>query len=336
MVAVALAMALTGCGAESSTSGGASAAGGSSSSSGAFPVTIDSALGKATIKHKPQRVVTLGQAATGTAIALGTIPVGTPSYKWGANEDGYLPWVQQAVEKHGGKLPKLLTGGQSLDIEAIVALHPDLILAPWSGLTQKQYDVLSDIAPTVAYPDKAWSTPWKKEIRTVGKALGKRKAAERQIDQINDRFATVAREHPEFGKHTFVYTYTQGPGTLGLYMSSEQRVKVLTKMGLRLDPVVKTFHGKGGADWALIGLENADKLKNADLMFTFYTDAKTRKQVRSQELYRQIPAVASHCVVTSDDHSFVTASSMINPLTVPWMMDRYVTMIDDAIAHCGS
>lgn len=332
-VAAGLALTLAGCGTQQASSGSDSS--GDSSGSGAFPVSIKSALGTAHIDHEPKRVVTLGQGATESAIALGTVPVGTDSYEWGANKDGYLPWVEQAVKKRGGKLPKLLKGGENLDVESVAALHPDLILAPWSGITKKQYDVLSDIAPTVAYPGKAWSTPWKKEIQLVGKALGKPKAAGKAIDTINQRFASVAKQHPEFAKHSFVYTYTQGPGTLGVYRPHEQRVQALTKMGLKLDPVVATLKGQNGSDWALIGLENADKLKNADLMFTFYMDAATKKQVRSQKLYQQIPAVAHNCVVAAKDRSFVTASSMINPLTVPWMLKRYVPMIDKAIDRCA-
>lgn len=331
-LAACLAVGLAGCGSQSGSSGDTAPSG--SSGSGAFPVTIKSALGTATIEHEPKRVVTLGQGATESSIALGTIPVGAQTYKWG-NKDGHLPWVEQAVKKRHGKLPKLITGGENLDIEAVAALHPDLILAPWSGITGKQYNVLKDIAPTVAYPGEAWSTPWDTEIRTVGKALGKPHAADKAIDEINGRFADVGKQNPSFGKHTFVYTYTQGPGTLGIYRPHEQRVQVLSKMGLKLDPVVKTLHGKKGSDWALIGLENADKLKNADLMFTFYSDANTRKQVTSQKLYQQIPAVAKHCVVAAQDPSFVTASSMINPLTVPWMLKRYVPMINKTIDRCG-
>ena len=39
-------------------------------------VSIDSALGTATIEAEPERIVTLGQGSTETAIALGTTPVG--------------------------------------------------------------------------------------------------------------------------------------------------------------------------------------------------------------------------------------------------------------------
>lgn len=137
------------------------------------PVSITHALGTAEIKQRPQRIVTLGQGAAETAIALGTTPVGMESYPWGADDSGYLPWVKEAVEKNSEELPQLITGGTELDMEAIVKLKPDLILAPWSGITQEQYDLLAAMAPTVAYPEEPWVTPWETEIEMVAKALGK-------------------------------------------------------------------------------------------------------------------------------------------------------------------
>jgi len=41
------------------------------------PVTISHALGEAEITEKPESVVTLGQGAAETALALGIVPVGT-------------------------------------------------------------------------------------------------------------------------------------------------------------------------------------------------------------------------------------------------------------------
>lgn len=310
---------------------GATQAGGSSGSTDAFPVTIESALGTATITEPPERVVTLGQGSTETAIALGVIPVGTEKYEWGSDETGYLPWVHEAVTKRGGTLPKQFTGGTELDIEAVLKLDPDLILAPWSGLTQKQFDVLNDYAPTVGYPDQPWSTDWDQQIRIVGKALGKKEQAETEIDKINARFAKVRKDHPEFAQHTFAYIYTDGPGTLGVFLPDEQRVAMLRKMGLKVDPVVPMLPEAKGTDSSVLGLENADKLKGADLLFTFYSDAKTRKQIEAQPLYASMPAIKDGGLVTSDDRPFVTGSSMINPLTVPWTIERYVPMIGKAI-----
>lgn len=330
-----LALALGACGSQDDDSSAASRSPAAPAAPGAYPVTIKSALGEATITKKPERVVTLGQGSTETAIALGQIPVGTEKYEWGSDSTGYLPWVHEAVTGSGGKLPEQFTGGEELDIEAIVELDPDVILAPWSGITQDQYNLLKDIAPTVAYPEKAWSTDWDQQIEIISQALGQPAKGQELIDGIKKQFADAASSRPGYKNVTFSYIYTNGPGTLGVFKPEEQRAAVVSALGLTIDPVVDTFPETEGTDSALIGLENADKLAASDVVFTFYTDDKTRREIEAQPLYASIRAVKSGAVVASNDNPFVTASSMINPLTVPWAIERYLPLIDAAVAKAG-
>ncbi|MFI1016722.1 iron-siderophore ABC transporter substrate-binding protein [Streptomyces sp. NPDC020965] len=330
--ATAAVLTIGGC---SSSEDGDKKESGASEKGGAFPVSIKSALGTAEITKEPKRVVTLGQGSTETAIALGHTPVGIESYPWGSDKTGYLPWIHEAVTKAGDKLPKQFTGGEELDMEAITELEPDIILAPWSGVTQEQYDILKDIAPTVAYPDLPWSTNWDEQIGIISKALGKPEEAKKLTSTIEKQLADAAKTRPAYKNRTFSYIYNTGPGTLGVFKPEEQRVKMVSSLGLTVDPVVNGFKETKGTDSALIGLENAEKLKDSDLIFTFYSDAKNRKEIEAQPLYGNIPAVKKGAVVVGDNNSFVTASSIINPLTVPWTIDRYLPLIDKALAAAG-
>jgi len=103
-------------------------------------------------------------------------------------------------------------------------------------------------------------------------------------------------------------------------------------LGLEVDPVVYTLDETEGTDSAVIGLENANLLNDSDLIFTFYSDAQNRSDTEAQPAYNQIPAVNRGSVVAPTEQPFVTGSSIINPLTVPWALERYVPMIDEAIA----
>lgn len=295
-------------------------------------VTIEHALGEAVITEKPERIVTLGQGSTETAIALGTVPVGMEEYPWGSDGTGYMPWIHEKVEELGADLPEQFTGSTELDIEAIVELEPDLILAPWSGVTQEQYDILTDIAPTVAYEKLPWTTTWQDQIEVIGEAMGQPEDAAKLITDIDDQLASAAV--PEYKDLTFSYIYNTGPGTLGVFFPTEQRVAMVSALGLTVDPVVDTFdeYEVEGTDSASIGLENADKLADSDLVFTFYSDADNRSEIEAQPLYQQIPAVARGSVVAPTDQPFVTASSIINPLTVPWALERFIPLIDEAVA----
>ncbi|WP_206490305.1 iron-siderophore ABC transporter substrate-binding protein [Rhodococcus sp. KRD162] len=295
-------------------------------------VTIDSALGQAVITEKPERIVTLGQGSAETAIALGTVPVGVEEYSWGADDTGYLPWIHDAVTEAGAELPEQFTGGTELNIEAVAALDPDLIRAPWSGVTQDQFDKLSAFAPVVAYEEQPWTTTWEDQITVIGKAMGEEQKAAEEIDRIESRFSDAAAQHPEYADVSFSYIYNTGPGTLGVFLADEQRVAMVRGLGLQVDPVVNTLDETEGTDSSVIGLENGNLLNDSDLIFTFYSDPQNRTDTENQPAYKQIPAVSRGSVVAPTDQSFVTGSSIINPLTVPWALERYVPMIDDAVA----
>lgn len=324
------ALTLSACGSSDQDSGSDTSTSGAAD--GAFPASIESSLGTAEIPEKPERVITLGQGSTETSIALGTTPVGMEEYAWAADDTGYLPWVHEAVEEEGDELPELVGAGEKLDLEKIVELEPDVILAPWSGITQEQYDSLSEIAPTVGYPDKAWSVDWDQQIDIIGKALGQEEEAAGLVDDPETQLADEAKKHPTWGDYTFSYVYTT-PDTLGVFLPDEQRADIVRKLGLQIDPVVETMKETEGTDSSIIGYENADQLKDSDLIFTFYSDAKQKEQALDNELYAQIPAIKKDAVVASTDNAFVTASSMINPLTVPYTLERYAPMIDEAIAN---
>lgn len=323
-------LALAGCSSDSGSDADATSGG-----DGAFPVSIKSSLGTAEITEKPEKVVTLGQGSTETSIALGTIPVGMEEYAWAADKSGYTPWVNEAVKDEGGELPEFVGAGEELDMEKIVELEPDVILAPWSGITQEQYDSLSEIAPTVAYPDQAWSIDWDEQIEIIGQALGQEDDAAKLVTDLEKQLADEAKKHPDWKNYTFSYVYTT-PDTLGVFKPTEQRADMVRKLGLKSDPAVDKMKETEGTDSAVIGYENADKLNDSDLIFTFYSDPKAKKQAMSNKLYASIPAIKAGAVVSSDDNSFVTASSMINPLTVPYALETYPEMIDAAIAKADT
>lgn len=324
---LAAAVALAAC-----TSGGNDDPG-PASPGGFEPVSIEHALGTAEITAQPERVVTLGMGSAETSIALGVTPVGIEEYPWGSDETGYLPWIHEELTARGEDLPEQFTGGTEVDVEAIARLAPDVILAPWSGITQEQYDLLSAIAPTVAYPELPWTITWQEQIETIGTALGKHEESLGLITEIEDTFERTAAAHPEYADVTFSYIYNTGPGTLGVFMPDEQRVAMVRGLGPTVDPVAETLEETEGTDSAVIGLENAGLLSDSDLIFTFYSDPTNRAEIEAQPVYRQIPAVARGSLVAPEEQPFVTGSSIINPLTVPWAIDRYVPLIDEAIAN---
>lgn len=327
LIAVAMVFGLTACGGDKSADA-------DKGNSGFEPITIQHALGTAEITAEPERVVTLGQGSAETAIALGVVPVAMEKYEWGADDSGYLPWIKEAVEKKGAELPALIKGQDQLSAEEVATYKPDLILAPWSGVTAEQYEQLSAIAPTVVYEKEPWTITWDEQIDTVSTALGMKDRAQDLKDGINAEFEKALE--PEYKDITFSYIYNMGtPDQLGIFMPTEQRVEFVSKLGLKVDPVVDEFKDKvkAGTDSAELSQENLDKLNGSDLIFTFYMDDGVRKLMHEDRFYTGIPAIKKGAEVALTDQSLVTASSMINPLTVPWAMDRYKEKINEAIAN---
>jgi iron complex transport system substrate-binding protein len=291
-------------------------------SSDAFPVTIESALGDAVIDSAPQRIVTIGWASADTAIALGTTPVGVESATWGGNADLQFPWVADAVEAAGDELPEVFNVYPEVGIEAILALEPDLVLAPQSGITAEDFATLSEIAPTVAYPGDPWATAWDDQIDIIGKALGKSAEATDLIADIDTQLADAAAANPEFADLSYAYVYQAG----------DARVDVISGLGLTLDETVAGTPVTEGTFTAVVGLEQADLLDSVDVLFTWFNDEANETEIEAQPLFAQIPAVERGSYLPNVDNQLAMASGLVTPLSVPWALDKYVPMIKEAAA----
>src|SRR3712207_62184 len=129
---------LAACGtstAESSTATGAVAT--------SEPAEVAHAFGTTQVPADPERVVTWGWGSADAAIALGVVPVAIPTQTYGGDEQGVLPWIRERLEKDGKDLPTILPDAEEAPVEAIAAARPDLILAPYPGLTEAEYAQLS-------------------------------------------------------------------------------------------------------------------------------------------------------------------------------------------------
>ena len=334
----ALALTLAACGSSDDTDTDASPSGsaGASETADAFPVTITGALGETVIEEAPERVVTLGWGASDIALALGVVPVGVEVDDWAGDDEGYQPWFREAVEAEGAELPETITMYPELDVEAIVALEPDLILAPQSGIDQATFDQLSEFTDVVAYPEGPWITPIDEQITITATALGKsEEQAQELIDGIDTTLAEAGAEHPEFAGKTVAYVAAQELGTLEAYVPGDPRIDTLLGLGFTLAPSVADLEAPTGQFVAPFGLENSDKLSDVDVLFTWFNDTDEQAATEAQPLFASIPAFASGAYVPMVDRQLGMAVTVGTPLSVPWAIDRYVPMIAEAVAKVG-
>ena len=173
----------------------------------AFPVEIEHAYGTTTIEEQPERVVTLFDSNSDAVLALGVAPVGISKVGYGnVEENGLLPWTNAAFEKLG-VTPNVFDDAEGTDYEAVNAAEPDLVLIPNSGVTEEEYERLSQIAPTVPYAKIAYATTWEEEAEVTAKALGKEAEGAELIESTKALIAEKLAEHPELEGKTAAFCY---------------------------------------------------------------------------------------------------------------------------------
>lgn len=195
---------------------------------GAFPVTIEHKYGSTTIESEPERVVVVGLRDQDALLALGVVPVATTEW-FGKHPGAIFPWAKEALGS--AKVPTVLTNTDGVQIEKVAAQRPDLIVGVYSGLTQKEYDALSKLAPVVAQPkDKVdYGSTWQEEQLTIGKAVGQPEKAQQLVDDTEKLIADAAAAHPEFkGKTAANVSDYQG---IFVYGPQDVRTATLEALG---------------------------------------------------------------------------------------------------------
>jgi iron complex transport system substrate-binding protein len=316
---------LAGCG--NAAEPGTTAAGGSSAAAAQdFPVSIEHAFGSTEIEEEPQRVVTLGWSAQDIVYALGVTPVGMPAFTYGGGDDGVLPWDEDLYDPAATTLLDTTDGPP---LEAIAALRPDVILAPYEGFDASVYADLSGIAPTVAYPGEAWTTPWREQTRIVGTALGRGGQAEELITGVEATLARTAAEHPEFSGVTFAYA-SMGTDAMSVYLPSDPRVQLLEDLGLVVAPSVGELAAgsDGNRFYTEVSLERVPDV-SSDVLVGF-TDGLGVADVATSPVYSRLPAVQRDAAVLIDDEAFAAAVSSVSVLSIPWSLEQLVGRLSTA------
>ncbi|MFP5321623.1 MAG: ABC transporter substrate-binding protein [Acidimicrobiia bacterium] len=306
-----------------------------STSESAFPVTIEHALGTAEIEAAPERVVTWGWGSTDAAIALGVVPVAMPHQAYGGDEQGVLPWIRERLEADGAELPTILPDSQEAPIEAIAAARPDLILAPYSGLTQEEYDLLREIAPTVAYPEAAWATPWRDTIELVGEALGRPDDAAQLLADIDAAVAEQAAAHPELDGKTVAMVWP-APDTFYVYKPADARVAFTLDLGLVSAPSVEALEGDATtADtfYYEVSHEQIGALES-DILVSYADTQEQADAFLAAPAAQQMAQVRDGRVAQVVGTEFIAAVSPPTALSLTWGLEEYVEILS-AVAEAA-
>ncbi|WP_341928321.1 ABC transporter substrate-binding protein [Nocardioides psychrotolerans] len=321
-LALGLGSVLSACGSDDATAdeGGS----GSSGTSTQLPVTIEHKYGETTFTDVPERVVVVGLQEQDTLIALGIVPVGVTS--WFGDESGINPWAEEALPE-GAEMPEVLDATNGIPVEKVAALAPDLIIGEYSSMSEQEYDLLSQIAPTLAqsgdYPD--YSMPWDEMSLKIGQAVGQAEEAATLVDDTTAAIAQAAADHPEFaGRTAALVTPYEG---LFVYGPEDPRTRLLGDLGF--DITSKTITDGEGEFGVSLSAERAEEL--ADIDVTVWYDIEAEQDVAAvyegTDAYREGRWVD----VTDADGAYYVAHSFVNPLAIPYVLERYVPQLAAAV-----
>lgn len=286
-------------------------------------IVINHKFGQTKLSAELKRVVSVGFTEHDTLLALGIIPVGVRDW-YGDMPNAVWPWATEAL---GDNKLEVLSPAE-LDYEKIALLEPDVIVGISSGMTEKEYSLLSEIAPVIAqsaeYID--YGTPWQEETRRLGKVFGKEIVAEELIKDIEDQFLEIRNNISKYG-------YLEGAvafvweGKPGAYASQDGRSRLLEKIGIN---VPKEFDEIAGDNFYMTFSDERLDLLDTDIILWLGTAGNNSDPVRELKLRNQLTAV------TEGRELFLKeilsgAFSFSSPLSLKYFLKELAPALDLAL-----
>lgn len=298
-----------------------------------YPITIKHAFGETVIESKPERVATIQWANHDVALALGVVPVGFSAANYGVQDDsGLLPWTAEKLKELGEDKPNVFQDTDGLDFEAISDANPDVILAAYSGITQEDYDVLSQIAPVVPYQTSPWLTTWREQVLYNATGMGMKAEGEQLIKDTEKLIQDKASKYPEIKgkKVVWVNFSAKDMSKLHIYTPADPRGEFLTELGMVYPDSIKNQITDPNSYSMELSAENADSLYDADIIIG-YGDDSLYQAVKADPLLGKIPAIERGSVVFIGNGTPLAASGNPNPLSIAYTIDEYLELLGGAI-----
>lgn len=312
---------LSACGNDSSSEGDD---GGGGEADGAFPVTIEHTYGETEIPEEPERVVSLGYTEQDAILAFDVVPVGV-RYAFGPEDDVFFPWADEAA---GDAEPEIMPRAE-VDFEAVAALEPDLIMAVTAGLTEQEYETLSQIAPTVVQPAefKAFGTPWQEQTRITGRALGQEERAEELIAEVEELFEAARAEYPQLDGKTFTLSGTSYEGEYPFNASDDTRSRFFVDLGMSVPAEQDEI--AGDEFFGTVSREEARLLEADVLLFQSGSDEE-RAGIEADPVLTGLPAFAEGRVLFLEGADY-DAIQFASVLSLPYLLENLVPKLADVV-----
>ncbi|MEM7142483.1 MAG: iron-siderophore ABC transporter substrate-binding protein [Actinomycetota bacterium] len=287
------------------------------------PFLVRHKLGETLVPADPQRIFSLGVSDQDMVLALGHVPVGITDW-YGDQPYAVWPWSQELL---GDAQPALLDGAEP-NPEIIAATEPDLIIGVTAGLTDEQYGVVSEVAPTVAQAEgySDWGAPWQVRARLIGEALGQLDEADALVAAAEQKLADVRAEYPEWEglEAAVAFQFNSDPGA---YTSTDIRPQILAEMGF-VTPA--EYDELAQNEFYVSFSEERIDLLDVDVIIWIVSDDAGMEAVLESPLRRLLPAANEGREVFASP-ILGGAFSFANPVSIPYLVDELVPEIALAV-----
>ncbi len=337
VAALTLALATTACSASPSVSKDPSSvndtpvSSSNAQPSAEYPIVIKHAFGETVIESKPERVAAISWGNPDLPLALGVLPVGLSEANYGVTDSRLLPWTTDRLAELSSTEPVLFRDSDGLDFEAVSDVSPDIILAAYSGITQEEYDLLSEIAPVVAYPTLPWQTYWREQITLNATGLGLQAEGQQLVTDLETMIEDKVSQYPEIKGKTaaFIYFIPTDFSQFYVYLPVDPRAAYLTDLGMVFPQSLMDHAGENPSFSITLSAENVDLLSELDMIIA-YGDDSLLQAIKADALLGTIPAVKRESVVFIQDNSPLAASATPSALSIPATIDEYLALISEA------
>lgn len=260
---------------------------------------VQSVKGEVEIPKNPEKIVDISGSSE-ELVLLGHTPVAT------ANVDSYETDKVPAYIQDELKDVKVVGHSMmdTMDIEAILAAEPDLILM--APRQEKIYDQLKEIAPVVMLEDQ--SNDWEAKLIDVAKLFEQEDEAKKWLDSYYAKAKELGEEIKKAnGEDTTYLTVLASPGQFMVFTEGGIGTVLKTDMGL---PQPKNMPKQDSITLPTVTMEGLTEI-DADHILVIATESD-KADLEKSSVWKEIKAVKEGNVTMLDASPYF--SQAYNPI----------------------
>ncbi|MEM7737953.1 MAG: ABC transporter substrate-binding protein [Deinococcota bacterium] len=239
-------------------------------------------LGETCAPLNPTRIVSLDPGmVTDNLIALERTPIGSTVYS--QEDDAAYP---PAIIEQAGNIEVVGVGDPNL--EAILALDPDLIIARGPFQFGDAYEQFSAIAPSITVED---SNDWRTKLEDIAIITGDEALAEDLMNQFYVDAAALDEQLPDME----IALLRPRPDLMQVYGIDAEATRILGAIGLSLTPVpggATNLWGPTGEEAGQISYEVLDLIEGEVFFVISYNlDTEQMENFLTGQVWNALPVV---------------------------------------------